>query len=96
MAVCSNARKGYCLVEFGHFCTSKSPRALTCFKQMEETGATPDAITFMALLSACAQLGLVNEGKNFFSSMIEEYEITPIMEHYACLVNLLRKGRNDR
>ena len=41
-------------------------QALTYFKQMEETGATPDAITFVALLSACAQLGLVNEGK--FSS----------------------------
>ncbi|CAO2839029.1 unnamed protein product [Amaranthus hypochondriacus] len=72
------------------------PRALTYFQQMEETGATPDAITFVALLSACAQLGLVNEGKIFFSSMIEEYEITPIMEHYACLVNLYgRAGMID-
>ncbi|XP_021725732.1 pentatricopeptide repeat-containing protein At4g25270, chloroplastic-like [Chenopodium quinoa] len=63
-------------------------RALTYFEQMENTGATPDAITFVALLSACAHLGLVNEGESFFSQMTDEYEITPIMEHYACLVNL--------
>ncbi|CAO2817381.1 unnamed protein product [Amaranthus hypochondriacus] len=63
---------------------------------MEETSATPDAITFVALLSTCAQLGLVNEGKFFFSSMIEKYEITPIMEHYVCLVNLYgRAGMID-
>ncbi|KAL2920485.1 hypothetical protein RDABS01_011976 [Bienertia sinuspersici] len=64
------------------------PRALSYFEQMENIGLTPDAITFIALLSACASLGLVNEGESFFSLMKNKYEITPIMEHYACLVNM--------
>ncbi|XP_019104125.2 pentatricopeptide repeat-containing protein At4g25270, chloroplastic [Beta vulgaris subsp. vulgaris] len=63
-------------------------QVLTYFEQMENTGVTPDAITFVSLLSACAHLGLVKEGESVFSLMINEYAITPIMEHYACLVNL--------
>lgn len=66
----------------------KDPRALTYFRQMKDVGATPDAITFVSLLSACAHLGLVREGESFFSLMKDEYGIEPIMEHYACMVNL--------
>ncbi|KNA10730.1 hypothetical protein SOVF_141640 [Spinacia oleracea] len=66
------------------------PKVLTYFNQMQNNGAatTPDAVTFVALLSACANLGFIKEGESFFSLMKDEYGITPIMEHYACLVNL--------
>ncbi|KAL9225234.1 hypothetical protein vseg_001183 [Gypsophila vaccaria] len=64
------------------------PLALTYFEQMESNGVTPDVITFVNLLSACAKLGLVNEGESFFSMMRRKYGITPRMEHYACMVNL--------
>ncbi|XP_074319593.1 pentatricopeptide repeat-containing protein At4g25270, chloroplastic [Silene latifolia] len=63
-------------------------RVLTYFEQMESNGSTPDTITFVTLLSACAHLGLVKEGESFFSLMREKYGITPSMEHYACMVNL--------
>lgn len=65
-----------------------NPQALTYFEQMENTGAKPDAVTFVSLLSVCAHLGLVKEGESFFSLMTDKYEISPILEHYACLVNL--------
>lgn len=70
----------------------KDHRALTYFQQMEKDGEIPDAITFVSLLSACAHLGLVREGESFFSLMREEYGIKPIMEHYACVVNLYGKA----
>ncbi|XAR71802.1 hypothetical protein NMG60_11018229 [Bertholletia excelsa] len=66
----------------------KDPKALIYFARMERTGATPDCITFVSLLSTCAHLGYVEEGERLFSEMRERYGITPIMEHYACMVNL--------
>ncbi|KAG5230543.1 Pentatricopeptide repeat-containing protein [Salix suchowensis] len=66
----------------------KDPKALTYFELMERDGALPDKITFVSLLSACAHLGLVKDGERLFSLMKENYQINPIMEHYACMVNL--------
>ncbi|KAF5731085.1 pentatricopeptide repeat-containing protein [Tripterygium wilfordii] len=75
---------------------SKDPRVLQYFEDMENAGVLPDAITFVSLLSACAHLGLVKFGERLFLLMTEKYGITPIMEHYACMVNLYgRAGRLD-
>ncbi|CAK9159106.1 unnamed protein product [Ilex paraguariensis] len=67
---------------------SKDPKVLSYFQRMESVGSLPDGITFVSLLSACAHLGMVKDGERLFSMMIEKYGTSPIMEHYACLVNL--------
>ncbi|XP_022776626.1 pentatricopeptide repeat-containing protein At4g25270, chloroplastic [Durio zibethinus] len=64
------------------------PEALVYFNQMESGATLPDSITFVAILSACARLGLVKDGERLFSLMRKKYAINPIMEHYACMVNL--------
>lgn len=57
-------------------------------------GLKPDSVTFLRLLIACNHSGLANEGQNFFNSMTEVYEITPNIEHFCCLIDLLgRAGR---
>jgi len=66
----------------------KHPEAITYFEKMEEAGEVPDKITFVSLLSACAHLGLMNDGERLFALMCEKYKIKPIMEHYGCMVNL--------
>ncbi|XP_050223583.1 pentatricopeptide repeat-containing protein At4g25270, chloroplastic [Mercurialis annua] len=66
----------------------KSPEVLSYFDRMENSGALPDNITFVSVLSACAHLGLVRDGERLFALMIEKYGIQPIKEHYACMVNL--------
>ncbi|XP_020585623.1 pentatricopeptide repeat-containing protein At4g25270, chloroplastic-like [Phalaenopsis equestris] len=38
-------------------------RVLSIFRQMEDSGVSPDGITFVSLLSACANLGLVEDGR---------------------------------
>lgn len=63
--------------------------ALALFSQMKCSGLEPDDVTFISALSACSHSGLVDEGRAVFNSMIEEYGITPRMEHYACMVDLL-------
>ncbi|XP_017972960.1 PREDICTED: pentatricopeptide repeat-containing protein At4g25270, chloroplastic [Theobroma cacao] len=67
---------------------SKRPEALVYFEQMVSGGTLPDSITFVAILSACAHLGFVRDGEQLFSLMRKKYAINPIMEHYACMVNL--------
>lgn len=66
----------------------RDAKVLAYFEQMENSGILPDAVTFVSILSSCAHLGLVKDGKRLFSLMKEKYGIMPIMEHYACMVNL--------
>ncbi|KAL5569978.1 hypothetical protein UlMin_026553 [Ulmus minor] len=71
---------------------SKDPKALAYFELMERANALPDSITFVSLLSACAHLGLLDDGEELFSIMRSKYRIRPIMEHYGCMVNLYGRG----
>ncbi|OVA14448.1 Pentatricopeptide repeat [Macleaya cordata] len=63
--------------------------ALTRFCQMLREGLKPDECVFLSVLSACNHTGLVDEGRKFFRSMVEDHEMTPWMEHYGCMVDLL-------
>ena len=69
-------------------------KALEIFHQMREEGADPNYITFLCVLYACSQGGLIDEGWKYFTSMSDDYGILPGEDHYACMVNLLgRVGR---
>ncbi|XP_035831310.1 pentatricopeptide repeat-containing protein At4g25270, chloroplastic [Helianthus annuus] len=67
---------------------NKHPNALMYFQLMLSANMSPDTITFVSVLTACAHLRLVKEGERLFSTMTDKYGINPSMEHYACLVNL--------
>eukprot|EP01018_Ginkgo_biloba_P018582 Gb_16828 [translate_table: standard] len=70
--------------------------ALRLFAQMAQIGMKPDHITFVGVLSACSHGGLVDVGRHYFDSMCQDYGITPRMEHYACMVDIIgRAGRLD-
>ncbi|CAI8613562.1 unnamed protein product [Vicia faba] len=61
---------------------------LDLFEEMERVNVVPDAITFVGVLSACVQMNVLEEGYKYFSLMTEHYGITPIFEHYTCIVEL--------
>lgn len=63
--------------------------SLAVFKQMERADAHPNIITFIGVLSACNCSGFVQEGRMHFSNMIHKYKLSPQIEHYACMVDLL-------
>ncbi|XP_020590055.1 pentatricopeptide repeat-containing protein At3g29230-like [Phalaenopsis equestris] len=68
-------------------------RALDLFARMEGEDFMPDGITFIGVLCACTHMGLVNEARRYFSAMQKDYGITPKIEHYGCLIDLLaRRG----
>ncbi|KAM0901936.1 hypothetical protein ACQ4PT_019627 [Festuca glaucescens] len=68
--------------------------ALVKFNMMIVGGFLPNQITFLALLTCCARAGLVEIGLYWFEAMVTEYQVTPMMAHYGCVVDLLgRAGR---
>jgi len=70
--------------------------ALDLFSVMIDSGVDPDDITFVSILSACSHSGFVEQGRKLFKSLQAIYGITPRMEHYACMVDLLgRTGHLD-
>ncbi|KAH8970653.1 hypothetical protein BDL97_02G099300 [Sphagnum fallax] len=53
-------------------------KSLELFQQMQQ--------------EACSHAGLVHEGTCFYASMKEVYMISPTMEHYTCMVDLLGRA----
>ncbi|XP_024317926.1 pentatricopeptide repeat-containing protein At4g20770 [Brachypodium distachyon] len=69
-------------------------KAVDLFEYMLTTEQRPDGVTFIAVLTGCSHSGLVDEAIAFFNSMESTYGITPLAEHYTCLIDGLgRAGR---
>ncbi|KAK4783000.1 hypothetical protein SAY86_007374 [Trapa natans] len=62
------------------------------FGEMEKIRIEPDGNTFMGLLCACTHAGLLSDGRQYFYSMERVYSLTPTIEHYGCLVDLLGRA----
>ncbi|KAB1209471.1 hypothetical protein CJ030_MR6G018854 [Morella rubra] len=72
-------------------------KALKTFWKMLDKGSMPDAINFLGVLSACSHMGLVEEGKKQFDSLRKVFGLTPTVEHYACMIDILgRAGKFDK
>lgn len=69
--------------------------ALSLFHVLQaSSGLKPDDVTLIAVLSACSHSGLVTEGKYWFNSMSQDFNIKPRMAHYICMVDLLARAGN--
>lgn len=66
--------------------------AVSLFEEMRRAGVAPDDVAFIGLLNACSHSGLVKEGKRYFNSMTNDFGITPRIEHYGCMVDLLSRA----
>ncbi|MCO5593865.1 hypothetical protein L7F22_047883 [Adiantum nelumboides] len=66
--------------------------ALNLFAQMEQDGWKPNSVTFICLLSACSHAGLVEKGCLFFNTMVVDYKLTPGVDHFSCIIDLLGKA----
>ncbi|GAA0138277.1 hypothetical protein LIER_00054 [Lithospermum erythrorhizon] len=70
----------------------RGEEALNLFQQMKGEGIRPNSLTFISVLTACRHSGLVEEGRQHYESMIEDYSLTPCLEHCACMVDLLGRA----
>nr|GMD41462.1 pentatricopeptide repeat-containing protein At1g08070, chloroplastic [Ipomoea batatas] len=67
-------------------------KALDVFAEMKEKGFEPDDITFVSVLSACSHAGMVDLGRQYFNSMIQDYNFAPKLQHYGCMIDLLGRA----
>lgn len=68
--------------------------AITVFKEMHNIGIKPNDATYVGLLSACSHAGLVEQGLEYFDTLLRDECIEVRDDHYTCLVDLCgRAGR---
>ncbi|KAE8673619.1 Pentatricopeptide repeat-containing protein [Hibiscus syriacus] len=67
-------------------------QALDMFSRMEIAQIKPNDITFIAVLSACTHVGLLDLGRYYFDAMPYKYGIQPQIQHYGCMINLLGRA----
>ncbi|KAH9294196.1 hypothetical protein KI387_040599, partial [Taxus chinensis] len=64
-------------------------QAIRLFEKLEYSDMKPNHVTFVGVLSACCHAGLLDDGWKYLNSMNECYHVTPAIEHYCCMVDLL-------
>ncbi|GFP93038.1 pentatricopeptide repeat-containing protein at2g27610 [Phtheirospermum japonicum] len=69
-------------------------KSLRFYDEMIASNVNPDFITFIGLLFACSHAGLTERGRYYFKSMVNDYNINPGPDHYACMIDLL--GRSGK
>lgn len=71
--------------------------ALEAFHDMLTKGEVPTYVTFVGVLLACGNLGLVDDGLYYLKIFMKDLGIQPGVEHYTCMVRLLcRAGQLDK
>lgn len=65
---------------------------LQWFQDLKNQGLKPDGVIYLGVLMACSHAGLLEEGHLHFKYMMEEHGITPNIEHFNCLVDILGRG----
>ncbi|XP_065848804.1 pentatricopeptide repeat-containing protein At3g29230-like [Euphorbia lathyris] len=66
--------------------------AIQMFRNMRAKNIKPDDITFIGLLNACSHSGFVQEGCELFNSMEKGFGVSPKLEHYGCVIDLLSRA----
>lgn len=69
-----------------------SEEAIHIFKEMCRLKIRPNDISFVGVLVACSHAGRVQEGREYFRLMRDEYNIEPNIRHYGCMVDLLGRA----
>lgn len=76
----------------GFSMNGQSRNSLEFFCRMKKDGVHPNDATILGVLCACVHGGLVDEGRRYFASMSKDLGLTPKLEHYGCMVDLLGRA----
>ncbi|GFP95292.1 pentatricopeptide repeat-containing protein at1g19720 [Phtheirospermum japonicum] len=70
--------------------------AIELFERMRKLDYRPNRSTFASVISAYGLAKRVDEGKQVFASMADEFQVSPCLDHYVAMVNLYgRSGKID-
>ncbi|KAK9995013.1 hypothetical protein SO802_024716 [Lithocarpus litseifolius] len=76
----------------GHAHQGNSEEVLQAFNEMQNCGIKPDGITFLSILSGCSHGALTDQVMEYFCMMRDVYGISPMVEHYACVIDSLGRA----
>ncbi|GAB4848704.1 hypothetical protein Ancab_003429 [Ancistrocladus abbreviatus] len=62
------------------------------YEQMGESSFGPKGLTFIAVLRAVVMPGLLRKVGTCLVRRMQDCLVTPIIKHYACMVDLLEKA----
>ena len=63
--------------------------AKSYFETMQNHDFGADEVTFISLLAGCNHGGLIEEGFYYLQSMINYHALTPTIQHYICMIDIL-------
>lgn len=66
--------------------------ALEVFEKMQLQNVKPTRATFVSVLRACAHMGHVEQGLHYFHKMQRGYGLSPQLEHYSCMVDIIGRS----
>ncbi|PHT46242.1 Pentatricopeptide repeat-containing protein [Capsicum baccatum] len=66
--------------------------ALQLYENMLALGMKPDHITYVGVLTACTHVGLVAQGRSYYTMMKEMHGIEPTSSHCACMIDLFGRA----
>jgi len=72
----------------------KSWEAMVLFEKMQQSGISPNEVTYVSLMSVCGHAGLVEEARCYFGLLISDQTVEPNVLHYSCMVDVL--GRSGK
>ncbi|PKU81838.1 pentatricopeptide repeat-containing protein At5g65570 [Dendrobium catenatum] len=78
----------------GYGQSGNGEEAVRLFDMTKRLGIEPNDVTYVNVLSACSNSGMLEEGRRVFSLMFTDHSPGPSNDHYACMVGLL--GRSGR
>ncbi|EFJ16891.1 hypothetical protein SELMODRAFT_72177, partial [Selaginella moellendorffii] len=82
----------YTAVVAAHADNGQLDLAMEYLQAMELQGNSPDQVTFKATVSACAHGGMLDDGLALFGAMLHNYSITPTLEMYSCIIDVLARA----
>ncbi|ESQ39531.1 hypothetical protein EUTSA_v10001098mg [Eutrema salsugineum] len=69
----------------------KGEEAMKLFERMIHENMKPNHVTFVSILRACAHMGLMDKGLEYFDMMKRDYGLDPQLPHYSNMVDILGK-----
>ncbi|XP_024514951.1 pentatricopeptide repeat-containing protein ELI1, chloroplastic-like [Selaginella moellendorffii] len=69
-----------------------SKQVFELFERMQKERVKPNGVTYLSVLTVCSHAGLVDQGKRCFEAMNTVHSISPSLEHYICVIDLLGRG----
>ncbi|KAL9235412.1 hypothetical protein vseg_010171 [Gypsophila vaccaria] len=84
----------WCAMMSGYGMHGEFDEVFELFDRLLDLGVELDGVVFTTVLTACSHGGRVEAGRAYFRMMTDVFKLSPSLEHYTCMVDML--GRSGR